>query len=74
MKTLFWRLGRQIESCNPIAFAPKVIRSTDATMDIGVRNYPQDYINFIINQPRFEFQRHQRHFAQTPSLNQFDGV
>lgn len=29
---------RQIESRNPLAFAPKVIRSTDSVSDFGVRN------------------------------------
>lgn len=31
---------KQIESRNPLAFAPKVIRSVDGVGEFGVRNFP----------------------------------
>ncbi|KAK0601096.1 hypothetical protein LWI29_021280 [Acer saccharum] len=34
---------RLIESRNPLAFAPKVIRNADSATDFGVRSYPSDY-------------------------------
>lgn len=38
---------RQIELRNPLAFAPKVIRSTDPALELGVRSYPWDCSQWV---------------------------
>lgn len=54
---------RNIESRNPLAFAPKVIRSADFVPEFGVRNHLLDLIL-----PYIRFKRHHSHSAQTPSI------